>query len=195
MTILRLAKNYTTYKTYFKLVKKIEVIVEHFRRHVMNHLRGRTKAMVVTMSRLHAVKYFEAFQRYIKRQGYDDVRPLVAFSGTVIDPETGLEFTEPGMNIDVKSGKQIGERQLPERFASPDYKVLLVANKYQTGFDQPLLMAMYVDKRLDSVQAVQALSRLNRMLPGKETPFVLDFVNEAEDIYKAFKPYYDATSL
>ncbi len=84
---------------------------------------------------------------------------------------------------------------MPERFNSPDYQVLLVANKYQTGFDQPKLMAMYVDKRLDGVQAVQTLSRLNRMLPGKEAPFVLDFVNEAEDIYRAFKPYYDATSL
>jgi type I restriction enzyme, R subunit len=84
---------------------------------------------------------------------------------------------------------------LPERFASPDYQVLLVANKYQTGFDQPLLHAMYVDKRLDGVQAVQTLSRLNRKIPGKENPFVLDFVNEAEDVYNAFKPYYDATSL
>lgn len=99
------------------------------------------------------------------------------------------------MNTDVVSGKPISEKQLPERFASPDYQVLLVANKYQTGFDQPLLMAMHVDKRLDGVQAVQTLSRLNRMVPGKETPFVLDFVNEAEEIYRAFKPYYDATSL
>ena len=151
--------------------------------------------MVVTASRLQAVKYFDAFRRYIKRQGYDDVRPLVAFSGTVRDPDSGLEYTEPGLNIDVVNGKSISEKQLPERFASPDYQVLLVANKYQTGFDQPLLMAMYVDKRLDGVQAVQAQSRLNRMLPGKENPFVLDFVNEAEEIYKAFKPYYDATSL
>ena len=91
--------------------------------------------------------------------------------------------------------KPISERHLPERFASSDYQVLLVANKYQTGFDQPLLCAMYVDKRLDGVQAVQTLSRLNRKIPGKDSPFVLDFVNEAEDIYKAFKPYYDATSL
>ncbi|MDF1579103.1 MAG: DEAD/DEAH box helicase family protein, partial [Desulfobulbales bacterium] len=223
--ILDVVKNYTTYNTYFKLVKaveddpnlpkkkaaralakflimhptnieqKIEVIVEHFRSHVSHHLNKRAKAMVVTSSRLHAVKYMEAFTRYIKEHGYDDVRPLVAFSGTVKDPETGLEYTEPGMNPDVVSGKPISERQLPERFASPDYQVLLVANKYQTGFDQPLLMAMYVDKRLDGVQAVQTLSRLNRMIPGKETPFVLDFVNEAENIYLAFKPYYDATSL
>jgi type I restriction enzyme R subunit len=222
--ILDVLQNYTTYKTYFKLVKaveddpdlpkkkaralakflvmhptniaqKIEVIVEHFRSHVRTHLGGRAKAMVVTSSRLQAVKYMEAFQRYIGEHGYDDIRPLVAFSGTVRDPESGLEYTEPGMNTDVVSGKPISEKQLPERFASPDYQVLLVANKYQTGFDQPLLMAMYVDKRLDGVQAVQTLSRLNRMIPGKETPFVLDFVNEAEDIYRAFKPYYDATSL
>jgi len=99
------------------------------------------------------------------------------------------------MNTDVVTGRSISEKQLPERFASPDYQVLLVANKYQTGFDQPLLMAMYVDRRLDGVQAVQTLSRLNRMLPGKDSPFVLDFVNEADDIYSAFKPYYDATSL
>ncbi len=123
------------------------------------------------------------------------MRPLVAFSGTVKDPDTGLEFTEPGMNKDCVTGEPIAEKQLPARFASPDYQVLLVANKYQTGFDQPLLCAMYVDKRLDGVQAVQTLSRLNRKIPGKETPFVLDFVNEADDIYKAFKPYYDATSL
>jgi type I restriction enzyme, R subunit len=223
--ILDVVKNYTTYKTYFKLVKaaeddpnlpkkkaaralakflmmhptnieqKIEVIVEHFRDHVRHHLGKRAKAMVVTSSRLQAVKYMEAFLRYIKDHGYDDVRPLVAFSGTVKDTETDREYTEPGMNTDVVSGKSISEKQLPERFNSPDYQVLLVANKYQTGFDQPLLMAMYVDKRLDGVQAVQTLSRLNRMIPGKETPFVLDFVNEAEDIYKAFKPYYDATSL
>ena len=111
----------------------------------------------------------------------------------VKDPETGLDYTEPGMNTDCVTGKPIGEKQLPERFKSPDYQVLLVANKYQTGFDQPLLQAMYVDKRLAGVQAVQTLSRLNRMIPGKEAPFVLDFVNEADEIYKAFKPYYDFT--
>ena len=175
--------------------QKTEVMVEHFRQKVMGHLGGRAKAMVVTSSRLHAVRYMLAFERYIAENNYTDIRPLVAFSGTVKDPETGLEYTEPGMNKDCVSGKSIGEKQLPERFDSPDYQVLLVANKYQTGFDQPLLCAMYVDKRLDGVQAVQTLSRLNRKIPGKENPFVLDFVNEAEDIYKAFKPYYDATSL
>jgi type I restriction enzyme R subunit len=223
--ILDVLRNYTTYATYFRLIKaveddpdlpkkkaaralskflvlhptniaqKIEVIVEHFRGHVRTHLGGRAKAMVMTSSRLQAVKYMEAFQRYIGEKGYTDIRPLVAFSGTVRAPDTGLEYTEPGMNRDVVGGKPISEKQLPERFASPDYQVLLVANKYQTGFDQPLLMAMYVDKRLDGVQAVQTLSRLNRMVPGKEAPFVLDFVNAAEDIYRAFKPYFDATSL
>ena len=223
--ILDVVKNYTTYATYYRLVKaiendpnlpkkkaaralakfmslhphnieqKTEVMVEHFRQKVQGHLGGRAKAMVVTSSRLHAVRYMKAFERYLAENKITDIRPLVAFSGTVRDPETGLEYTEPGMNVDCVSGKGISEKQLPERFASPDYQVLLVANKYQTGFDQPLLCAMYVDKRLDGVQAVQTLSRLNRKIPGKENPFVLDFVNEAEDIYKAFKPYYDATSL
>ncbi len=223
--ILDVVKNYTTYATYYRLVKaveddpnlpkkkaaralakfmslhphnieqKTEVMVEHFRQKVMSHLGGRAKAMVVTSSRLHAVRYMKAFERYIAENKITDMRPLVAFSGTVRDPDTGLDYTEPGMNVDCVSGKGISEKQLPERFASPDYQVLLVANKYQTGFDQPLLCAMYVDKRLDGVQAVQTLSRLNRKIPGKENPFVLDFVNEAEDIYKAFKPYYDATSL
>jgi len=175
--------------------QKTEVMMEHFRQKVRGHLAGQAKAMVVTSSRLHAVRYMQAFERYIAENNISDVRPLVAFSGTVRDPDTGLDYTEPGMNADCVSGKPIGEKQLPERFASPDYQVLLVANKYQTGFDQPLLCAMYVDKRLDGVQAVQTLSRLNRKIPGKESPFVLDFINEAEDIFKAFKPYYDATSL
>lgn len=223
--ILDVLTNYTTYATYYRLLKraeddptlpkkkaaralakfmslhphnieqKTEVIVEHFRRSVMHRLGGRAKAMVVTSSRLHAVRYKLAFERYIAENGYTDIRPLVAFSGTVRDPDTGHEYTEPGMNIDVVTGKPISERHLPERFESPDYQVLLVANKYQTGFDQPLLQAMYVDKRLDGVQAVQTLSRLNRMIPGKDAPFVLDFVNNAEDIYLAFKPYYDKTEL
>ena len=223
--ILDVLTNYTTYATYYRLLKaaeedprlpkkkgaralarfmslhphnleqKTEVMVEHFRRSVRHRLDGKAKAMVVTSSRLHAARYMQAFQRYIKDQGYTDIRPLVAFSGTVRDPESGEEFTEPGMNVDVVSGKPISERQLPERFASPDYQVLLVANKYQTGFDQPLLHTMYVDKRLDGVQAVQTLSRLNRMIPGKDGPFVLDFVNATETIFQAFKPYYDKTGL
>lgn len=223
--ILDVVKNYTTYATYYRLVKEVEddpkfpkkkgaravakfmnlhphnleqkteVIVEHFRGKIMTRLGGRGKAMVVTSSRLHAIRYMHAVQRYLTERGYTDIRPLVAFSGSKTDPDTGLEYTEPGMNTDCVTGKSISEKQLPERFASSDYQLLLVANKYQTGFDQPLLCAMYVDKRLDGVQAVQTLSRLNRMIPGKDEPFVLDFVNKAEDIYSAFKPYYDATSL
>jgi type I restriction enzyme R subunit len=223
--ILDVLRNYTSYATYYRLVKeaeddpnlpkkkgvralakfmslhphnieqKTEVMVEHFRKNVKHRLNSRAKAMVVTSSRLHAVRYKLAFDRYLERQGYTDIQPLVAFSGTVKDPETGLEYTEPGMNTDVVTGKPISEMQLPERFDSSDYQVLLVANKYQTGFDQPLLHTMYVDKRLDGVQAVQTLSRLNRRIPGKDEPFVLDFINPPDDIYRAFKPYYDATSL
>ena len=223
--ILDVLTNYTTYATFYKLLKaaeddpklpkkkgaralakfmslhphnieqKTEVMVEHFRRSVRSRLGGKGKAMVVTSSRLHAVRYMQAFQRYIEENGYSDIRPLVAFSGTVRDPDTGQDFTEPGMNVDIITGKTISEKQLPEKFESPDYQVLLVANKYQTGFDQPLLCAMYVDKRLDGVQAVQTLSRLNRMIPGKDAPFVLDFVNDTETIYNAFKPYYDKTGL
>lgn len=231
--ILDVVKNYTTYKTYYRLAQarsddatetpddnpevpkkkavkslarsmslhpynlsqKVKIIVEHFRHKIMGQLGGRAKAMVVTSSRLHAVRYMLAFRHYLEEQGYANIRPLVAFSGTVKDPKSQLEYTEPGMNLDVVTGQPIGEKQLPERFASQDYHILLVANKYQTGFDQPLLQAMYVDKRLDGVQAVQTLSRLNRMIPGKGIPFVLDFTNEADAIYKAFKPYYDATSL
>lgn len=223
--ILDVLTNYTTYAIYYRLLKaaeddpnlpkkkaaralakfmslhphnieqKTEVIVEHFRRSVMHRLGGRGKAMVVTSSRLHAVRYKLAFERYLAENDYRDVRPLVAFSGKVTDPDTGLEYTEPGMNIDVVTGKPLGEAALPTRFETPDYQVLLVANKYQTGFDQPLLCAMYVDKRLDGVQAVQTLSRLNRMIPGKDAPFALDFVNDAENIYRAFKPYYDKTEL
>ena len=223
--ILDVLRNYTTYNTWFKFVKtveddpaipkkkgakalakfkelhphnieqKTEVMVEHFRAHVRHQLGGRGKAMVVTASRIQAVRYKLAFERYIQEQGYADIRSLVAFSGTVKDPDTGVDFTEPGMNPDAVTGKPIPESQLPERFGSSDYQVLLVANKYQTGFDQPLLCAMYVDKRLDGVQAVQTLSRLNRKIAGKDEPFVLDFVNKPEDIYAAFKPYFDSTSL
>ncbi len=223
--ILDVLKNYTTYKTFYKLVKKVsddpefskkkaikafakfmslhpvnieqktEIMVEHFRSQVARRLNGKAKAMVVTSSRLHAVKYMLSFKRYIERNNYSDVKPMVAFSGTVKNPDDGNEYTEPQMNIDPVTGKNISESQLPEKFATDDFNILLVANKYQTGFDQPLLHTMYVDKRLDGVQAVQTLSRLNRYYPGKENPFVLDFVNSHEDIYKAFKPYYDATVL
>ena len=223
--ILDVLQRYIDYDTYYRIVKAVEddpefpkrrasvalgkflslhpvnvgqrteVIIEHFRDHVRHHIDGRAKAMVVTSSRLHAVRYMQAFERYIAEHGYKDIRPLVAFSGTVLDPDSGEEFTEPGMNTDVVTGKSISESALPGRFASPDYQILLVAEKYQTGFDQPLLQAMYVDKRLDGVQAVQTLSRLNRIAPGKAPPFVLDFVNDPENIRDAFAPYYDRTEL
>ena len=223
--ILDVLQRYIDYDTYYRIVKAVEddpefpkrrasvalgkflslhpvnvgqrteVIIEHFRDHVRHHIDGRAEAMVVTSSRLHAVRYMQAFERYIAEHGYTDIRPLVAFSGTVLDPDSGEEFTEPGMNTDVVTGKSISESALPGRFASPDYQILLVAEKYQTGFDQRLLQAMYVDKRLDGVQAVQTLSRLNRIAPGKAPPFVLDFVNDPENIRDAFAPYYDRTEL
>ena len=223
--ILDVLRNYTDYDTYYKIAKqaaddpefperraaralskyaslhphnlaqKTEVIIEHFRTHVVHRIGGKAKAMVVTSSRLHAVRYMKAFEDYIKEKGYTDVRPLVAFSGTVTDPDTGEDYTEPSMNIDIVSGKPISETQLPDRFASPDYQILLVAEKYQTGYDQPLLQAMYVDKKLDGVNAVQTLSRLNRIAHGKSDPFVLDFVNKPEDIGDSFAPYYDQTQL
>jgi len=119
----------------------------------------------------------------------------VAFSGTVIDPDaSGVEYSESGMNIDAK-GKHISPKELPERFATEDYQVLLVAEKYQTGFDQPLLHTMYIDKRLAGIQAVQTLSRLNRTHPGKEDTFVLDFVNDPEEIRAAFQPYFEQTQV
>jgi len=222
--ILDVLKNYTTYKAYYRLVKatendprvpkkeatrqlarfmslhphniaqKTEVMVEHFRAKVRHKLGGRAKAMLVTSSRLHAVRYKQAFEAYLKEKGYRDVGVLVAFSGTVKDPETGLEFTEPGMNRD-KSGKSISEATLPGAFDGDDFQILLVANKYQTGFDQPLLHTMYVDKRLSGVQAVQTLSRLNRTAPGKTDTFVLDFVNDTEEIQRSFQPYYEATTV
>ncbi len=151
---------------------------------------GKAKAMVVTSSRLHAVRYKQAFDKYIAEKGYKEIKTLVAFSCMVIDPDApSVEYTEVGMN------KGIREKELPERFGSDDYQVLLVAEKYQTGFDQPLLHTMYVDKRLSGIQAVQTLSRLNRKHSGKEDTFVLDFVNEPEDILEAFKPYYQQTLI
>ena len=221
--ILDVLRNYTTYKTYYRLIKSIEddpkvdkrkaaralarfmslhphniaqkteVMVEHFRHFTLHKIGGKAKAMVVTSSRLHAVKYKQAFDKYIKEKGYKEIKTLVAFSGTVIDPDApGVEYTESGMNID-SQGKHIGQKELPERFATEEYQVLLVAEKYQTGFDQPLLHTMYVDKRLAGIQAVQTLSRLNRTHPGKEDTFVLDFVNEPDDILAAFQPYYEQT--
>jgi len=135
------------------------------------------------------VRYKQGFDKYIKEKGYP-IKSLVAFSGTVQDDKVGgVTYTEGGMNQGIR------ERELPEKFASPEYQVLLVAEKYQTGFDQPLLHSMYVDKRLAGIQAVQSLSRLNRTHPLKEDTFVLDFVNDREEIREAFKTYYEGAEM
>ncbi|MFP4498337.1 MAG: UvrB domain 3-containing protein, partial [Vulcanimicrobiota bacterium] len=152
----------------------------------MHKIGGKAKAMVVTSSRPHVVRYKQAFDEYLKEKGYGDIKALVAF--TSFTDEDGITWTEYDIN-------KIGERELPEKFATDEYQILLVAEKYQKGFDQPLLHTMYVDKKLSGVRAVQTLSRLNRMHPGKEDTFVLDFVNEREDILKAFQPYYEETAL
>lgn len=219
--ILDVLKNYTTYNTYYKLVKEIaddpevekrkaaraiarymslhphniqqktKVIIEHFRNSSMQKIGGKAKAMVVTSSRLHAVKYKLAIDNYIKNKGYASIKTLVAFSGTVNDPDVPkVDYTEVSMN-----GGKISEKELPEKFGTDEYKILIVAEKYQTGFDQPLLHTMYVDKRLSGVQAVQTLSRLNRVHPGKGETFVLDFVNDTEEIKKSFQPYYEQTTV
>ena len=174
----------------YNIRQKTEMMVEHFRNQVRHKIGGRAKAMVVTGSRLHAVRYKEDFDSYISEQGYKDVKSLVAFSGTVNDPKfPEKSWTEVSMNEGIK------ESELPARFDSDEYQVLLVAEKYQTGFDQPLLHTMYVDKKLSGIQAVQTLSRLNRICAGKDDTFVLDFVNTPEDIFKAFKPFYEDTPV
>lgn len=214
--ILDVLKNYTTYKTYYRIIKSIEddpdvdkkkaakalarfmslhphniaqkteVMVEHFQTFTRHKIGGKAKAMVVTSSRLHAVRYKQSFDKYISEKGYTGIKTLVAFSGTVIDPDIkDKTYTEVGMNLGIK------ERELSNKFASGEYQVLLVAEKYQTGFDQPFLHTMYVDKRLSGVQAVQTLSRLNRTAAGKEDTFVLDFVNDTSEIYESFQPYYE----
>ncbi|GAB3188985.1 type I restriction enzyme R subunit [Micromonospora palomenae] len=175
--------------------QKCAIIVEHFRENVAHLLDGHAKAMVVTDSRKAAVRYKTQIDAYIARRGYTDIGTLVAFSGSVEDAETGPgQFTETSMNP-TKVGSQIASA-----FAGPEYKVLLVANKFQTGFDQPLLSAMYVDKRLSGVLAVQTLSRLNRTYrtpsgERKDVTFVLDFVNDPEEIRKSFEPYYTNARL
>lgn len=169
---------------------KVSIIIEHFRQNVSHLLDGKAKAMVVTSSRKEAVRYKLAFDNYILEKGYDQIKALVAFSGQVVDEENSLEpFTEDNMNTGLR------RRSLPEAFKSDDYQVMLVANKYQTGFDQPLLVSMYVDKKLSGVSAVQTLSRLNRTATGKDLTFVLDFVNDPNDILESFKPYFRDASL
>ena len=211
--------NYVTYKTYFKLLKasendpnverkkaarslarfmrlhpyniaqKTEVMVEHFYHHTRHKIGGHAKAMVVTGSRLEAVRYKQAFDKYIKEAGYP-IKTLVAFSGVVDDDKIpNKTYTEVDMNRGIK------EKELPDYFAKPEYRVLLVAEKYQTGFDQPLLHTMYVDKRLFGIHAVQTLSRLNRTHPLKEDTFVLDFVNDPKEIQEAFSQYYEGAVM
>jgi type I restriction enzyme R subunit len=217
--ILDVLQNYTTYELYFKLTKaieedpnlnkkkaakaigrfvslhphnlaqKTEIIIEHFREIVSKKIGGKAKAMLVCGSRLHAKRYFEEVNKYIKAKGYqNEIKILVAFSGKVMDDNYPDGVSEPELT-------GYGEKELPEAFDKDEYKLLIVADKYQTGFDQPLLHTMYVDKKISGVKAVQTLSRLNRMHPGKEDTFVLDFANERQTILDSFQPYYEITSV
>jgi len=216
--ILDVLKNYTTYKTYFRLSKEIEedpkvnkkqaasaigrflslhphnlaqkteVIIEHFRQVVSKKIGGMAKAMLVTGSRLHAVRYKDEVDKYIQKMGYHDIKAIVAFSGKVIYDLYPEGVTE----VEINGFK---EKELPRKFATSEYQLLIVADKYQTGFDQPLLHTMYVDKKLSGVKCVQTLSRLNRMHTGKEDTFILDFANEAEEVLASFQPYYELTSI
>ena len=171
------------------LSQKTEIIVEHFRQMVASKIGGRAKAMLVTGSRLHAKRYFEELERYIKEQGYENrIKILVAFSGKVTDDNFPEGVSEPQLT-------GFGEKELPRKFADDEYKILIAADKYQTGFDQPLLHTMYVDKALSGVRAVQTLSRLNRTAPGKEDTFILDFVNDRQTILDSFQPYYEISTV
>ena len=219
--ILDVLQNYTTYRQYYKITKKIEgdpeydkakgaravsrfeslhphniaqktaIIIEHFREVTKNKIDGKAKAMVVTASRLHAVRYLFEFRRYIQEHNYTDLDVLVAFSGSLEDE--GQEWTEEKINK-TKDGEVIKENQLKKYFHD-EFNMLIVAEKYQTGFDEPLLHTMFVDKKLNGVKAVQTLSRLNRTMRGKEDTFVLDFANTQEEIQRSFQPYYEATVL
>jgi type I restriction enzyme, R subunit len=223
--ILDVLQNYMTYKAYYQLEKaieddpelsgrtgqrkvaryaslhptaigqKVEIIVEHFRRHVMDELDGQAKAMIVSGSREHALRYYFGVRDYIKAQGYADMRAMVAFSGELTFEN--VTYTEADLN-------GFSETELPSRFDGfkpdgtpyPDqYQILIVAEKYQTGFDQPKLCAMYVDRKLAGLQAVQTLSRLNRTMQGKDRTHILDFQNTIEDIQNAFRPYFEVAAL
>ena len=175
----------------YNIAQRVQIVVEHFRKHVAVLLKGQAKAMVVTGSRKEAVRWQKAITRYIADHGYK-IDTLVAFSGEVIDPESGPDpFTEHSKELNPRLKGQ----DIRTAFKGPEYSILLVANKFQTGFDEPLLTAMYVDKRLGNIQAVQTLSRLNRCHPGKDQTFVVDFVNDPEEILKAFKPYHETAEL
>jgi type I restriction enzyme R subunit len=172
------------------IASKVQIIIEHYRQNVAHLLGGKAKAMVVTGSRIEAVRYKLAFEKYIAENKYTNVFPLVAFSGEVEDLDSGPErFTEKSMNPTMKGNN------IPTALATDSFQVLLVANKFQTGFDQPLLSAMYVDKKLSGVTAVQTLSRLNRRAPGKDATYVIDFVNDPDDILEAFLPYFRDAQL
>lgn len=220
--ILDVLKNYMTYNMYYKIIKNIDddpeldttqgakailnyetlhphnisqkttIMLEHFMGITRHKMDGKAKAMLVTPSRLHAVRYVQEFKRQIEEKGYNNLDVLVAFSGEVTD--NGKIYTEEKINID-KNGETIKEKALPEAFHKDDYGILVVAEKYQTGFDEPLLHTMFVDKKLSGVKAVQTLSRLNRTARGKLDTFVLDFVNSAEDIKASFEPFYEETVL
>jgi type I restriction enzyme R subunit len=175
----------------YNIAQKVQIVVEHYRETVAPLLNGKAKAMVVVGSRVEAVRWQLAINKYIEEKGYP-LRTLVAFSGEVNDTESGPEpFKEasPQLNPDLKG------RDIREAFKDDQYQILLVANKFQTGFDQPLLCGMYVDKRLAGIQAVQTLSRLNRCYPGKDDTYVLDFVNDPDDILAAFKTYFTTAEL
>jgi type I restriction enzyme, R subunit len=175
----------------YNISQKVELVVEHFRAMVAPLLDGKAKAMVVVGSRVEAVRWQIAMQKYISSRGYG-IGTLVAFSGEVSDKDSGAdEFTENSKSLN----PMLRGREIREAFKGDEYQILLVANKFQTGFDQPLLCGMYVDKRLAGIQAVQTLSRLNRAYPGKDTTYVLDFVNNADEVLDAFKQYYTTAEL
>jgi type I restriction enzyme R subunit len=223
--ILDVLANYTTYKAYYRLIKaipddpqvdkkkaqgalarfmtlhphnisqKTEVMLEHFNAHSRHKIGGRAKAMVVTDSRVMAIRYKQEFDKYLKEKGYHHIKTLVAFSGklSIGDADSEVTYSEEDLNREGK--RTIRESELPEYFGSDEFNVLIVAEKYQTGYDQPLLHTMYVDKRLSGIQAVQTLSRLNRKCQGKDDTFILDFVNDRDEIQEAFQPYYEETTI
>jgi len=175
----------------YNIAQKVQVVVEHYRAHVAPLLEGTAKAMVVVGSRKEAVRWQLAIQKYIRERGYP-IGTLVAFSGEVRDDESGPDpFTESSKALN----SRLSGRDIRDAFAGSDYQILLVANKFQTGFDQPLLCGMYVDKRLAGIQAVQTLSRLNRAYPGKDTTYVLDFQNDPAEVLAAFQTYYSTATL
>ena len=181
----------------YNIAQKVMVIVEHFRGTVMGLLNGQAKAMIVTGSRKEAVRYKLEFDKYVQKKAYSKLCAMVAFSGEVsfsaTDPQSegllGEKFTESGMNPGLKG------RDMRKAFDSNDYHVMIAANKFQTGFDQPKLCAMYVDKKLGGVDCVQTLSRLNRIYPGKQETYVLDFFNEPAEVLEAFQEYYETADL